>query len=131
MARKGLNKKQLDGFKKQLVKMKEDILHDIKNMDSVNSADAKDRSGDVSGHALHMADVATDMYDREFNLGLASNEREILQRIDNALKRIDTGTYGVCQKTNKPISLQRLKAIPYAELSKEAQEELENSENHK
>ena len=71
---KPMDRRQLDEFRKQLVELKEKILHDIKNMSSVNSADHKDTTGDVSGHALHMADVATDMYDREFNLGLASHD---------------------------------------------------------
>ena len=126
MTRKGMNKKQLDLFKKKLVKIKEDILHDLKNMAEANSADAKENSGD-SGHALHIADVATDMYEREFNLGLASNDRELLQKIESALKRIQEGTYGVCLKTKKPISLERLKAIPYAEYCVEAQEEMEKN----
>ena len=78
MNSKGMDKKQLAEFQKQLVELREKILHDIKNMSAVNSADHKDTTGDVSGHALHMADVATDMYDREFNLGLASNDRELL-----------------------------------------------------
>ena len=124
MTRKGLNKKQLDLFKKKLTKIKEDILHDLKNLSEANSPDAKENSGD-SGHALHIADVATDMYEREFSLGLASNDRELLQKVDSALKRIEDGTYGICLKTKKPISLERLKAIPYAEYCVEAQEEIE------
>jgi RNA polymerase-binding transcription factor DksA len=74
-----------------------------------------------------MADVATDMYDREFNLGLASNERELLQRVDAALKRIEDGSYGICLKSKKPIPQARLKAIPYAEYTVAAQEELEQN----
>lgn len=120
-----LSKKQLDYFKKRLQKIKEEILHDIRNMDQVNDANAKENSGDVSGHAQHMADVATDMYDREFTLGLASNDRELLNKVESALKRIQEGTYGICLKSKKTIPLARLKAIPYAEFCVEAQEELE------
>ena len=106
------------------MKLKEDLLHDIKNL----SSDTKNKdgdSGDVSGHVLHMADVATDMYDKEFSLGLASKDREILQKIDDALKRIEDGTYGFCLGTGKPIGQARLQAIPYAEHCLKYQEELE------
>jgi RNA polymerase-binding protein DksA len=81
--------------------------------------------GDVSGHALHMADVATDMYDREFNLALASNDRQFIQRIDDALLRIEKGIFGICLKTGKRITEARLKAVPYAEYCIEAQEEMD------
>ncbi|MBF0387090.1 MAG: TraR/DksA C4-type zinc finger protein [Candidatus Omnitrophica bacterium] len=81
--------------------------------------------GDLSGHAMHMADVATDMYDREFNLTLASNDREILQKVDAALARIEKGTFGFCLKSGKRIPEQRLKAIPYAEYCLDVQEEMD------
>ena len=127
MPQKKLDKKQLEYFKKELLKIKDKILHDLKSMQSVNSAGAKDNGEEAGGHGLHMADVATDMYDKEFTLGLASNDKETLQKIDDALKRIEEGIYGICLKTKKPIRIARLKAIPYAELSLEAQEELEQN----
>lgn len=119
-----LTKDKLDYYKKLLLKMKEEILHDIKNISEQSSSTGSD-SGDVSGHALHIADVATDMYDREFNLGLASKDRELLQKIDAALIRIEEGTFGICKGTGKPIAQARLKAIPYAEYSREYQEQME------
>ena len=125
MTSKRMDKKQLELYKKLLLKIKEEIVHDIKNMNQVNSADSKDFSGDVAGHALHMADVATDMYDREFNLGLASNDRELLYKVDSALKRVDDKTFGLCIKCKKFISPPRLKAIPYVETCLKCQEELE------
>ena len=125
MTSKGMDKKQLEDFRKLLLDLKEKILHDIKNMSSVNSADHKDTTGDVSGHALHMADVATDMYDREFNLGLASNDRELLFKIEGALKRVTNKNFGLCSQCHKSIPLVRLKAIPYAETCLKCQEELE------
>ena len=127
MPRKKMTKKQSELFKNKLIRMKRDIIHDIQSMSSVASVEANGNGGENSGHGMHMADVATDMYEREFNLGLASNEREILQKIENALKRIEEGTYGICLKTKKTIALIRLKAIPYAEYCKEAQEEIEKS----
>jgi len=119
-----LDAKKLDFYKKSLLRMKAQILGDIKSMSKENDGDQTDK-GDVSGHAMHMADVATDMYDREFNLSLASNDRELLQKIDSALDRIEKGTYGFCLKSGKRISEQRLKAIPYAEYCLDVQEELD------
>ena len=121
-----LDKKQLEYFKKRLLDMREEIMNDIKGMSSANHPDNDAGQTEKAGHSMHMADVATDMYDREFSLGLASNDRELIQKIEDALKRISEGTYGVCIKTKKPISIARLKAIPYAEYSIDAQEVMEN-----
>ncbi len=120
-----LDKKTLVVYKKLLLKIKEETLNDIKQMASDNSAAHKDTSGDVSGHALHMADVATDMYDREFSLGLASNDRELLYKVEGALKRIEDHSYGLCTECDKTITAARLKAIPYVETCLKCQEKLE------
>lgn len=126
MPDKVLNPKQIENFKKKLMKMKEDLLYDVKNMSSANSTESKDAGSEGGGgHGLHMADVATDMYDREFTLGLASNDRELLKKINDALKRIEEGTFGFCLKTKKRIPLARLEAIPYAEYCLEVQEEMD------
>ena len=117
---KRMSKADLEYYKKLLLKLKQDMIHDIHNMSENPSNQQSD-----AGHVQHIADVATDMYDREFNLGLASNERELLFRIDEALKRIEDGTYGFCLATGKPISKARLKAIPYTEYCLEYQKQLE------
>lgn len=124
MAKRKYNKKEVEAFKKQLLELKAEYLHDIKNMaQNPNSGDSDSR--DMSGHVLHMADVATDMYEKEFNMGLASHEREVLVKIDEALDRIDKGVYGICLGTGELILKARLEAIPYAEYTREHQEKLE------
>ena len=75
--KKKINPK-FEPYKKLLLKIKEQITGDIHGLSDENNGSGNDRGGDVSGHALHMADVATDMYDREFTLGLAANDRELL-----------------------------------------------------
>ena len=122
--KKRINPK-FEPYRKLLLKAKEQIVGDIKNMSDENSGSANDRSGDVSGHALHMADVATDMYDREFLLGLAGNERELLYEIDEAMGRIHDGTYGVCIECEKNVPITRLKAIPQVRTCMKCQEKLE------
>ena len=121
-----LDKKKLEFFKKRLLELKVQFEGDIKQMTSASQNSQAETSD--SGHALHMADVASDMYDKEFNLGLASKDRKVLTLIDNALKRIEEGTYGICLGTGKPITIERLKAIPYAEYCLEYQEELESKQ---
>jgi RNA polymerase-binding protein DksA len=123
-----MNKKSLDIYRKLLLKLREDIAGDIKNMrDEPGDIESKD----VSGHVIHMADVATDMYDKEFNMGLESKDRVLLQKIEEALRRIENGTYGVCLATGRQISQARLKAIPYAEYCLEYQEELESKSKYR
>ena len=117
---------RLEVYKKILLKTKDQIAADIRNLSDENSGSGNDRGGDVSGHALHMADVATDMYDREFTLGLASNDRELLYEIDGALGRIKDGTYGICVECKKSIPVTRLKAVPHARLCLKCQEKLES-----
>ena len=124
MNRNKRDKKKFEPYKKILLRLKEEMVYDIKNM-SQNPASPTSDSGDVSGHVLHMADVATDMYDREFSLGLASNEREVLQRVDLALERIKNKTYGLCAECDQSITQARLKAIPYVETCLKCQEKLE------
>ncbi len=124
MADKKFDQKKLEQYKKNLIKLQDSVLHDINNM-SKNPGSQNSDSGDVSGHVQHMADIATDMYDREFNLGLASNEREILQKIEKAIKRINDKTYGACVECEKSIRLVRLNAIPYVETCLKCQEKIE------
>ena len=76
----------------------------------------RDASGDLSGYSYHMADMASDDYERDFSLGRATDEQKALYVIDEALKRIEDGTYGSCSQCGKAIPKSRLKAIPQADL---------------
>ena len=109
-----------------ITKKKEDALDDIKHIsDDTLKKSQKEASGDISGYTYHMADVATDNYDREFSLELASNERERLYEFDDALKRIDDGTFGVCEDCKSLVTKVRLKAVPSARLCLKCQERRE------
>ena len=124
--RKKLNKKELNEFKKLVIKKKDEALDEIKHIsEDTLKKSQKEASGDISGYTYHMADVATDTYDREFSLGLASNERTFIYELDDALKKIEDGTYGVCEDCKAPISKTRLKAVPYARLCIKCQEKKE------
>ena len=121
-----MDKKKLDHYKKILLRLMEQTQGDIKQMSHENTGVGKDSPVQVSGHGLHLADVATDMYDREFSLGLASNEREVLYKIDLALKKIVDGSFGFCTDCHKAIAAARLKALPYTETCLKCQEKLES-----
>ncbi len=117
-----LTKKEMEEFKKRVLKLKEEIIDEIKHIsEDTLKKSQKDASGDISGYTYHMADVATDTYDREFSLGIASNEREILFELDDALKKIEEGSYGICEECKDLITKKRLLAVPYARLCMKCQ----------
>ena len=107
------NKKELAEFKKLIMARRNEIVDDLGDRDETMKTSQKEASGDISGYTYHMADVATDNYDREFSLGIASNERQALYELDDALKRIEDGSYGLCEDCKAPISKTRLKAVPF------------------
>lgn len=124
-----LDQIKLEQFQKDLLNLKSNILQDVKNMNADNSAENQGRSDSSVGHGMHIADAASEMYDREFSLNLASNDRERLQKIDKALKRLEENAFGLCVKCKGPIPFARLKALPYAENCVKCQEQIENDRN--
>jgi RNA polymerase-binding transcription factor DksA len=88
---------------------------------------SREDAGDLSGYGQHMADAGTDAFDRDFALSLVSSEQEALFEIEEAIKRIKNGTYGVCELTGKPINKDRLLAVPFARYSVESQAEMEKT----
>lgn len=119
-------KKDLNTYRDKLFNLKDDTLGQIRDIskDTLMKSQ-KDMSGDISGYGIHIADVATDNYERDFNLGLVSNERKIITKIDDALKRIEDKQYGNCEMCKKPIAKIRLDAIPYARYCRKCKEKLE------
>lgn len=86
---------------------------------------AKESAEQLPGYSMHMADSGTDNFDRDFALSLLSSDQDAIYEIDEALKRIERGSYGVCELTGKPIPKARLDAIPWARFTVEAQAQLE------
>ena len=80
---------------------------------------------EASAFGMHQADAGSDAYDRDFALSLLSQEQDALYEIDEALKRIEVGTYGKCEMSGKPIPRARLEAIPFARFTVECQSQLE------
>jgi DnaK suppressor protein len=126
--RHSFSDKELQKIKKNILAEKQRIIEDVMGLkgDSVNKS-LKDVSGDLSGYSFHMADMATDLYDREFALGLAEGERELLYALDDALKKIQDGTYGLCETCGEKIPKGRLKVVPQARYCLKHQEEVEKN----
>jgi|CXWL01.1.fsa_nt_gi RNA polymerase-binding transcription factor DksA len=106
---------ELAGFRQLLLDKRRQLVGDMDSMENEalhkNRADA---SGDLSLMPIHMADIGTDNYEQEFTISLIEGERATLREIDEALGRIEHGTYGVCLATHKPISKARLKVQPWS-----------------
>src|SRR5690349_25055897 len=86
---------------------------------------AKESAQEMAGYSLHMADAGTDNFDRDFALSLLSSDQDAIYEIEEALKRIEKDTYGVCESTGKQIPRTRLDAIPWTRFTVEAQSQLE------
>ena len=86
---------------------------------------AKESAQEMAGYSLHMADSGTDNFDRDFALSLLSSDQDAVYEIEEALKRIEKNTYGICELTGKPIPRSRLEAIPWTRFTVQAQAQLE------
>jgi RNA polymerase-binding transcription factor DksA len=86
---------------------------------------ARAEGSEASAFGMHQADAGSDAYDRDFALSLLSQEQDALYEIEEALKRVDAGTYGVCEMSGKAIPHARLEAIPFTRFTVECQAQLE------
>ncbi len=105
----------IEHFKQMLLQKRREIISNVNEMkDEALKQSRLDASGDLSSMPIHMADIGTDNYEQEFALGLMDSERKLLKETDDALQRIEEGTYGICEGTGKPIRKARLEAQPWA-----------------
>lgn len=108
----------------RLLALKDTLLDSMTGVARDNLRTGHD-AHEVSAHGLHQADAGSDAYDRDFALNLLSQEQDALFEIDEALKRIARGTYGVCEMSGKQIPKARLEARPFARFTVECQNEIE------
>ena len=101
-----------------LLELREQLLRQMNGL-------AKDSAQEMPGYSLHMADSGTDNFDRDFALSLLSADQDAVYEIEEALKRIEKKTYGVCELTGKPIPRARLEAIPWTRFTVAAQAQRE------
>lgn len=115
--KKVFNSKQLKEFRQLLARLRDRVVDEISFLagDNLNRSQ-RESSGDLSSYSFHMADQGTDNFDREFALNLVSSEQDVLYEIDEAMSRIDLGSYGVCEACGKAIERARLNALPFAKM---------------
>ena len=125
---KNNREKRLDPFtrsqKDKLLQLRDAMVDSMAGVAKDNLRSRAEGS-EASAFGMHQADAGSDAYDRDFALSLLSQEQDALYEIDQALKRIELGTYGVCEMSGKPISHARLEAIPFARFTVECQSQLE------
>jgi len=107
-----------------------DTLLDSMNGVAKDSLRSRADGSEASAFGMHQADAGSDAYDRDFALSLLSQEQDSLYEIDEALKRVDTGAYGVCEISGKPILHARLEALPFTRYTVECQAEIEKKNRY-
>lgn len=117
----GLKKADLEHFRELLLEKRREILGDVGSMEN----EAFKSGSNLSNMPIHMADVGTDNFEQEFTLGLIESERQILREIQEALGRVEDGSFGLCVATGKPIGRMRLEAVPWAKYTIEYSRALE------
>ena len=126
----GMNhrEKRLDPFvrqqKEKLLQLRDAMVDSMAGV-AQDTLRSRAEGSEASAFGMHQADAGSDAYDRDFALSLLSQEQDALYEIDQALKRIELGTYGKCEMSGKQIPRARLEAIPFARFTVECQSQLE------
>jgi len=120
--------RKLDPFVKQqkdkLLQLRDAMVDSMAGV-AQDTLRSRAEGSEASAFGMHQADAGSDAYDRDFALSLLSQEQDALYEIDQALKRIELGSYGVCEMSGKQIPRARLEAIPFARFTVECQSQLE------
>jgi RNA polymerase-binding protein DksA len=116
MAETKLTKKETEGLRDRLREEREELAAQLSTIEEdAFSSTQSDLAGDV-GLDDESADAGTATFEREKDLSIEQNVRDLLHKIDAALKRIEEGTYGICDRCGRPIEKTRIKALPYVDL---------------
>ena len=116
MAEAKLTKREVQDLHDRLVDERNELQTQLLTIEEDTfAATQSDSSGDV-GLDDESADAGTATFEREKDLSIENNVRDLLQKIERALKRIEAGTYGVCDRCGKQIEKARIKALPYVDL---------------
>lgn len=124
-AKTPFDKKQLEHYKWVLIRKRLELVGDVSNMEQEA---LRGQSGSLSNLPQHIAEQGSDTFDQSLALDLAAADRKLIKEIEDALKRIEDGTYGVCEMTGKPIKADRLEELPWARYSIEAARMLERQQ---
>ena len=109
-----MNKTELEGYRQQLVKLRERLNGDVSSLQDEALGQANSGGGNLSNMPIHMADLGSDNFEQENTLNLLANEQQQLEEIRDAMERIRQGSFGKCESCDTMIPKARLKEIPYA-----------------
>src|SRR6202011_4104316 len=112
------------GQKEKLQQLRDAMVDSIAGV-APDTLRSRAESNEASAFGMHQADAGSDAYDRDFALSLLSQEQDALYEIEEALKRVDAGSYGICEMSGKSIPHARLEAIPFARFTVECQTQIE------
>lgn len=115
--------KELRHFKELLLKNRAEAQEKLETIQSAQANLAEADDADYSSLSHHMGDVASDEQEAKMNYLQIERTREYINHINEALERIENKTYGVCKATGKPISRERLEAVPHTRYSMEAKQQ--------
>jgi RNA polymerase-binding protein DksA len=125
-----LSDEELLKFKKLLLEEKQKVMETRSNLLQQTIGQAVfDSIGEDAHYTMHLGDLASATYDREFNMSLSERQSKYLEQIDDALQRIADKTYGVCQVTGNRIPTERLEAVLTTKYSVEGKEKLKREGN--
>ena len=113
--------------KQRLIELRDTLLNLIEGV-SQESLRQRAEGGEASAFGMHQADAGSDAYDRDFALSLLSQEQDALNEINEALTRMENGTYGICEMSGKKIPEIRLEALPFTRFTVECQERIERQQ---
>jgi RNA polymerase-binding protein DksA len=116
---------ELQQWKEKLLLERDSIRRALDQQRSITAATAFDSSGEISAHSSHIADQGTETMEREKAFLFIAQKRERLEEVEQALSRIEAGTFGVCESCGENIPARRLERIPTASLCVPCKEELE------
>lgn len=111
-----MKKNELQKWKQRLLERRATIRQDLDGMEASARKSRSDSTGNLSSMPLHMADVSADNYEQDITFGLIEAEQAEVRAIDDALGRVEDGTFGVCEACQDEIKPARLQAIPHARL---------------
>ncbi len=125
-----VTEKDLKEFEARLLDERQRLMKEMGHLEStVLKVNPRDSAGDLSGYSFHMADAGTDAYEREKAFQVASTEGRLLMELNEALRRLYSGTYGICESCGNPIAKVRLEAVPQARLCRDCKQKEEEREN--
>lgn len=113
------NDEELEYFRQIILKKRDEAEQELNTLQNL-LRESMENASDESAYSFHMADAGTDAQEREKTYMLFNRTKKFVRYLDDAVKRIDNKTYGVCKVTGKKIAKGRLEAVPHTQLSIEA-----------